>query len=91
MEAFEELRLIGWFDDMWQSEVTEQEMLCLSSNMAGNAYSLYHKGPWLMAAFATYGSFAGKYGVRAGPMKQAPQPSSSSSSSSESDDSGEST
>ena len=37
MEAFEEMRLIGWFDDMWQAPLPEQETLYLCSNMAGNA------------------------------------------------------
>ena len=38
------------------------DLLC---NMAGNAYSLFHFGPWSLAMMATYGRFFsdGKAGV----------------------------
>ena len=65
------MQSIGWFDDAWQvPAIDHTEGLYLISNMCGNAYSLYHKGPWLLAALATYGQFHGKYGTRSGPSKQ---------------------
>lgn len=63
LECFEVMRLIGWDDAQWQAERMQlpaerpDSFPELISNMAGNAYSVYHFGPWVLALFAVYGKF----------------------------------
>jgi hypothetical protein len=48
LEAFEYMRLIGWFDSEWRvpaGTIKTTLDLELVANMAGNAYSLFHYGP----------------------------------------------
>ena len=64
LEAFELMRLIGWNVDSWAPYSTPDKApdLELISNLAGNAYSLYHYGPWEMAALATFGKYHKDHG-----------------------------
>ena len=63
-EAWEYMRLQGWEDNCWKvdampaGDTVKEEDLELIANMAGNAYSVYHYGPWLCALLATWGQFA---------------------------------
>ena len=64
MESFESMRLIGWDDDLWRvdrmkpiDQVTHEDVDLLD-NMAGNAFSLWHYRPWVIATLATLGKFA---------------------------------
>ncbi len=63
------MRLIGWCDSFWAapspSDVQNIEMLDLLEDMAGNAYSAFHFGPWMMALLVTFGKF---YGITASPV-----------------------
>ena len=55
--------MIGWCDEWHVNRNTADKGLdyCeLLTNMAGNAYSLWHFGPWFLSLVATYGMFAGK-------------------------------
>ena len=60
VECFETMRMVGWDDSMWKigrcvsQDETYPELI---SNMAGNAYSLFHFGPWMLASIATFGRF----------------------------------
>ena len=61
-ESFEMMRLIGWDDKQWarpnaSGMAMGVEGLDLISNMAGNAFSMWHFGPWQCALLSTYGQF----------------------------------
>ena len=61
-ESFEMMRLIGWDDKQWaRPNASGMAMgvqgLDIISNMAGNAFSLWHFGPWQCALLSTYGQF----------------------------------
>ena len=62
VEPFELMRMIGWCGDCWQPLSNKFlasgiEALELVSNLAGNAYSLFHVGPVQLASLATLGKF----------------------------------
>ena len=60
MEAFENMRFIGYWDHCWSeipASLRTQKLLFLIANLAGNAFSVFHMGPWSMSAIATYGYF----------------------------------
>lgn len=61
LEGFELFRMIGWDDSMWRNVTPPTEKgsdyIELLSNMAGNAYTMYHFGPWALASLATFGRF----------------------------------
>ena len=61
VEGFEIFRMIGWGDAMWKkcSEAYSEDEGYpeLLLNMTGNAYSLFHFGPWALASLATFGRF----------------------------------
>ena len=54
-------RMIGWGDSMWRNvthpKMKDNDYIELVSNMAGNAYTMYHFGPWALASLATFGRF----------------------------------
>lgn len=69
VDAFEAMRLIGWEDEFWNvgdmppaADLTA-ETLELYENMAGNAYSAWHYGPWMCALLATAGRFGKQEGL----------------------------
>lgn len=64
LEGFEYMRLIGWDDSYWRldeqsihPEERDIDYPELLANMAGNAYSVWHFGPWAIASLATFGKF----------------------------------
>ena len=63
VESFELARMIGWGDEEWQhgaqsaNEVRSVDFTELVANICGNAYSIFHYGPWQLAALATFGKF----------------------------------
>ena len=62
-EAFEYMRLCGWDDSCWNVEAmtaleeVSVDRVELLENMAGNAFSLWHYGPWMSALLITLGRF----------------------------------
>ena len=61
-EGVEYFRALGWHDDAWRLPtadalncVTGSELL---ANLAGNAFSLYHYGPFVISTLATFGRFS---------------------------------
>ncbi len=61
LEAFECMRLIGWDDTCWlcpPSSNPTDETLELLEDMAGNAYTIWHYVPWMLALLATFGKFS---------------------------------
>lgn len=61
IDGLESMRLIGWCDSCWDpqhaSNITEGgvEGLQLIENLAGNAFSIFHYGPWVCALLAALG------------------------------------
>ena len=58
LECFELTRMIGWPDDCWRTigpDDRSHDFVELVSNMCGNAYTMFHFGPWNIALLATYG------------------------------------
>ena len=58
LECFELARMIGWPDQCWKAITPDDRShawLENVANMCGNAYSLFHFGPWNIALLATYG------------------------------------
>ena len=64
MDAIEYMRMIGWPDDAWkplQPSLSTLEGMDMAANLAGNAFSVFHFGPWAMATLATVGRFHKDY------------------------------
>jgi hypothetical protein len=64
MDAIEYMRMIGWSDDAWTPLVQSLSTLDgmdMVANLAGNAYSVFHFGPWAMSTMATVGRFHKDY------------------------------
>jgi hypothetical protein len=63
LEGFEYMRLIGWADDCWQTPPADLDSRnsCdhaeLLANMAGNAFTMFHYGPFQLALISTFGRF----------------------------------
>jgi hypothetical protein len=63
LEGFEYMRLIGWADDCWRmppaglDSRNSCEYAELLSNLAGNAFTMFHYGPFQLAMLSTYGRF----------------------------------
>lgn len=69
MEGVESFRLIGWSDDLWRIDAPEDKdevqpgqkaFSELLSDMAGNAYAVWHAIPWVMALLAVIGKYGKK-------------------------------
>ena len=61
LEPFEYFRMQGWGDAEWRRILTDDtdsiDFFELCSNMAGNSYSMFHFGPWVLALLATWACF----------------------------------
>ncbi|CAK0874683.1 unnamed protein product, partial [Prorocentrum cordatum] len=60
VEPIELFTMIGWDATMWKrrnDQTKDFSYLDMISNMAGNAYSLFHLGPWAIASLSTFGRF----------------------------------
>ena len=93
LECFEYMRMIGWGDDEWAipelSKPPGGERSCdyleLVANMVGNAYSVYHYGPWNMAMLSTFGTYHKDLGRRGHVCESSSSEGKSSASDSDSD------
>jgi hypothetical protein len=67
VEPFERMRMIGWPDSAWQQVPESMQTMQFNDlvcNMTGNAYSVFHFGPWQLATLAVMGRYHCELGGR---------------------------
>ena len=60
---------MGWDDDQWTTPLSDDTTSIsgkeLISDLMGNAFSIFHMGPWHMALLASWGKFSEADGPQA--------------------------